>query len=325
MKKLLITVLVLTCFRGLSQDPIYTQFFMVPETLSSSFTGAKQSTRAGILHRTQWPGLNFNINTQFAFVDKWFEDFKSGIGMSILNHSESTTGYNFTQVNLNYTYQFPITDEWNVRPSISVGYGAKDFGFQNLLLEDQINIFTGTINPNSIDSIRFDESVRFFDFSASVLFNSENSWIGLTVKHLNKPNISLELQGQESLEMFFSLHSSIFISFGRYRNYRDLNKLYLLSNFMQQGPYSRFDIGPKYQINRFSFGLLAVTNPIKSDKASHLLTSINAFFGMDWEAFRFGSSYDFNTTNIGISGGVYELSITYDFIDRDNCFGCPDY
>ena len=27
------------------------------------------------------------------------------------------------------------------RPSISVGYGAKDFGFQNILLEDQINVF----------------------------------------------------------------------------------------------------------------------------------------------------------------------------------------
>ena len=33
---------------GISQDPIYTQFFMVPETLSSSFTGAKQSTRAAV-------------------------------------------------------------------------------------------------------------------------------------------------------------------------------------------------------------------------------------------------------------------------------------
>ena len=283
------------CFKGFSQDPIHTQFFMMPETLSSSFTGAKQSTRAGIIHRTQWPGLNFSINTQFAFVDNWFEEVKSGIGISVLNHQETTTRYNFTQVNLNYAYQFSITDDWNVRPSISVGYGSKNFGFQNLVLEDQINIFSGIINANSIDPISLNESVRFIDFSTSVLFNSENSWVGITLKHLNKPNISMELDGQESLEMFFSIHASLYLPFGKYRNYRNSNKLYLLANAMQQGPYNRFDLGTKYQMERFSFGLLAATNPIKSDQNSHFLTSINAFVGMDWEGFmtygRFGRSH----------------------------------
>ena len=322
MKKLLYIFALATFFKGYSQDPIHTQFFMVPETLSSSFTGAKQSTRAGIIHRTQWPGLNFSINTQFAFVDNWFEEVKSGIGISVLNHKETTTRYNFTQVNLNYAYQFQISDEWNVHPSISVGYGSKDFGFQNLVLEDQINIFSGIINANSIDPINLNESVRFLDFSASVLFNSENSWIGFTVKHLNRPNISMEIGGQENLDMFMSLHGSLYIPFGDYRND---NKLFVLANGMMQGAYNRFDLGAKYEMDRFSFGLLAATNPIKTDPNSHFLTSINAFVGMDWEGFRFGYSYDFNVTEIGRTGGVYELSISYDFLNNDNCFGCPDY
>ena len=187
MKKYIVILTVLACFKGYAQDPIHTQFFMIPETLSSSFTGGKQSTRAGIIHRTQWAGLNFSVNTQFAFADNWFEEVSSGIGISVLNHQETTTRYNFTQVNLNYAYQFSISDSWNVRPSISLGYGSKDFGFQNLILEDQINIFSGVINGTSFDPIDLDESIRFIDFSASVLFYNENSWVGLTVKHLNKP------------------------------------------------------------------------------------------------------------------------------------------
>tara|TARA_B100001093_G_scaffold130093_2_gene122682 strand:+ start:2235 stop:3212 length:978 start_codon:yes stop_codon:yes gene_type:complete len=325
MKKLLILILVLISFYGISQDPIHTQFFMVPETLSSSFTGAKQSTRAGIIHRTQWPGLNFSINTQFAFIDNWFEEIKSGVGISVLNHKETTTRYNFTQINLNYAYRFSISDEWNVRPSISIGYGSKDFGFQNLVLEDQINIFSGIINANSIDPINLNESVRFIDFSTSVLFNSENSWVGLSLKHLNRPNISMEFDGQDNLEMFFSAHASIYLPFGKYRNYKNSNKLFVLANAMQQGPYNRFDLGAKYDMDRFSFGLLAATNPFKSNSNSHFLTSINAFIGMDWEGFRFAYSYDFNVTDIGRTGGVYELSVTYDFLNNDNCFGCPDY
>jgi len=322
MKKYIVILTVLACVKVYAQDPIHTQFFMIPETLSSSFTGAKQSTRAGIIHRTQWPGLNFSLNTQFAFFDNWFEEVNSGIGISVLNHQETTTRYNFTQVNLNYAYQFPISAEWNVRPSISFGYGAKDFGFQNLLLEDQINIFSGIINNASIDPINLNESVRFIDFSASVLFNSENSWVGLTFKHLNKPNISMQFDGQDNLEMFMSLHGSIFIPTGDYRND---NKLFVLANAMQQGDYNRFDLGAKYQMDDFSFALLAATNPNKVDPNSHFLTSINAFMGLDWEGFRFGYSYDFNMTEIGRTGGVYELSISYDFFNNYECFGCPDY
>ena len=322
MKRIIILILLVSQIKGVAQDPIYTQFFMVPETLSSSFTGAKQSTRAGIIHRTQWPGLNFSINTQFAFVDNWFEEINSGVGISVLNHKETTTRYNFTQVNLNYAYQFPISEEWNVRPSISVGYGAKDFGFQNLVLEDQINIFSGIINVNSIDPINLNETIRFLDFSASVLFNSDNSWVGFTLKHLNKPNISMEMEGQDDLEMFMSLHSSLYIPFG---DYRSDNKLFVLANGMMQGAYNRFDLGAKYEMDRFAFGLLAATNPVKTDSNSHFLTSINAFVGMDWEGFRFGYSYDFNVTEIGRTGGVYELSESYDFLNNDNCFGCPDY
>ena len=322
MKKYIVILTVLACVKAYAQDPIHTQFFMIPETLSSSFTGAKQSTRAGIIHRTQWPGLNFSLNTQFAFFDNWLEEVNSGIGISVLNHQETTTRYNFTQINLNYAYQFPISSEWNARPSISFGYGSKDFGFQNLLLEDQINIFSGIINNASIDPIDLNESVRFIDFSASVLFNSENSWVGLTFKHLNKPNISMQFDGQDNLEMFMSLHGSVYIPTGGYRND---NKLFVLANAMQQGDYNRFDLGAKYQMDNFSFALLAASNPNKVDPNSHFLTSVNAFMGLDWEGFRFGYSYDFNMTEIGRTGGVYELSISYDFFNNYECFGCPDY
>lgn len=321
-KKYFIILSIFTLLKAYAQDPIHTQFFMIPETLSSSFTGAKKSSRAGIIHRTQWPGLNFSLNTQFAFVDNWFDKVNSGIGISILNHQETTTRYNFTQVNLNYSYKFQISNNWDARPSISFGYGTKNFGFQNLLLEDQINIFSGIINNTSLDPIDLNESVRFVDFSASVLFSNDNSWVGLTLKHLNKPNISMQFGGQNKLDMFISLHGSVFIPTGDFRND---NKLFLLVNAMQQAAYNRFDFGAKYQMDSFSFALLAATNPNKVDPNSHLLTSINAFMGLDWEGFRFGYSYDFNMTEIGRTGGVYELSVIYDFNKNDCNFGCPDY
>ena len=196
MKNILTCLLIFSLKFSFSQDPIFTQFFMIPETVNSSFTGAYESTKAGVIHRVQWPGLDFSVNTQFAHIDNWFEEINSGLGISILNHKETQTRYNFTQINFNYAYEVKLNDTWFFRPSIAVGVGSKNFGFQKSLLEDQINIFSGIINNTSIDPVNLDDSIRFVDFSASVLFNSENSWVGLTFKHLNKPNISMQFDGQ---------------------------------------------------------------------------------------------------------------------------------
>lgn len=160
MKKIIISIcLFLSLSKIFAQDPIFTQYFMIPESFNSSFAGAKEGPKAGIIHRTQWPRLNFSINTQFAYVDNWFEDINSGLGISVLNHKETTTRYNFTQVNLNYALKFQINDDWFFRPSISLGYGNKSFGFQDLLLGDQINISNGVINPISIDPILLNEKL----------------------------------------------------------------------------------------------------------------------------------------------------------------------
>lgn len=327
MKKIIISICLFFSLSNIhAQDPIFTQYFMIPESFNSSFAGAKEGPKAGIIHRTQWPRLNFSINTQFAYVDNWFEDLNSGIGISVLNHKETTTRYNFTQVNLNYALKFQINDNWFFRPSLSLGYGNKSFGFQDLLLGDQINISNGVINSTSIDPILLNEKMNFFDISTSLLLNNERSWVGLTLKHLNRPNISMAFNDNNNLDMFLSIHSSIEFplntNFGRMGNE---DSLYLLTNFMHQGEYNRFDIGPQYVNGHLSFGLLAATNPIRTNPNSHFLTSLNAFVGLKYEGFKFGYSYDFSTSQIGRTGGVYEISISYEFDKNENCFGCPNY
>lgn len=327
MKKILISICLFFSLSSIyAQDPIFTQYFMIPESFNSSFAGAKEGPKAGIIHRTQWPGINFSINTQFAYVDNWFEEINSGIGISVLNHKETTTRYNFTQVNLNYSLKFQISDDWFFRPSISLGYGNKSFGFQDLLLGDQIDINNGVIHSTSIDPIMLNEKINFFDISSSLLLNNERSWVGVTLKHLNRPNISMAYSDNNNLDLFLSVHSSIEFplntNFGRMGNE---DSLYLLTNFMHQGQYNRFDIGPQYVNGHISFGLLAATNPIRTNPNSHFLTSLNAYAGLKYEGFKFGYSYDFSTSQIGRTGGVYEISISYEFDKNEKCFGCPNY
>lgn len=318
----------LFCGKIYAQDVIFSQNFLIPETMNSSFTGAIRTTKLGSIHRSQWRNLGLKTNSNYAYFDTYIPSYNLGFGFTFLNHKENASSYNFNQLNANFSLAFQISDSWYFRPSISAGFGSKSYGFQNLLLEDQININSNSINTGSLDPLLLKSQRLFFDFSSSILFNNEDSWLGLTLRHLNKPNISLTENGNVPLDMFISVHSKVFLPiFNNYRySFTGMSKIYFLSNFMLQGQFNRLDLGGQYIYDdRFSLGIVAATSPIKNDEQNPFITSVNTFVGLKLNGFRFGYSYDVNTTKIGNTGGTHEFSVSYDFtlskgdIDRFKC------
>lgn len=312
-----------------AQDPIFTQYAIVPETINPGFTGILETATAGLLHRSQWPDLDFRVETDFAYGSLWSKQLNSGFGMTVLNHRENFTNYSFTQVNGIYAYRVQLTDDWYFRPAIEVGMGFKSFGFGNLILQDQININTGTINPISVDpNANPNRKMSFVDLSAGMLFHNEKIWAGLTLKHLNKPSISLTEEGNVPLEMFFSANTGYKFLIADYIDVVHFpyeTQMLLTANYMQQGAYSRLDFGTELIFKTFFVGVSAATNPGKNSNNSHFVGSINALAGLQYEHLKFGISHDFNTSKIGKTGGIYELSISYQFDLDINCLGCPQY
>ncbi len=314
MKIRLSIIIILCClsFKVQAQDPVFSQYFLVPETLNPGFSGFEDASYFGLIHRTQWPSLDLRVDTEYVFFNSWIEDV-GGIGFSILNQHENNTKYNHLQGNINFAYHVELANEWFFRPAIEVGFGTKSFNFSNLVLSDQININSGTINPTSSDpfAINANRNISFVDFTAGFVFDKKNTrndtdlWLGASIKHLNKPNISFVENGNVPLDIFYSLHANYKFP------YFDYNDMIISANYMQQGEFNRLDIGTTVRLDKLMLGAMAVTNPAKNNSNSHLLTSINAFVGLEFEQLRFGFSYDVNTTDIGRTDGVYELSITY--------------
>jgi len=314
MKNIISLLFFLAFFQSYSQDVIFSQNFLVPETLNSSFTGAIRSTKVGSVFKSQWRNSSLKTSSNFAFVDTWLEGYKTGIGISFLNQKESGSGYTFNQVSFNFAMKFEIGNSWFFRPSISSGFGMKSYGFQNLLLEDQINLNSNTTNTSSIDPILLNSQKSFFDFSSSVIFNKKDSWFGLTLRHLNKPNISLTEGGNIPLDIFMSIHAKynlpVFQNYGTWLGSK--SKIYVLANYMNQRTYGRLDLGLQYVFDdKFSLGMTMFTVPDKS--INSLSSFLSTFIGLRAKGYRFGYSYDINTSKSISLGGVHEFSISYDF------------
>ncbi len=305
-----------------AQDPIFTQYSLVPETLNPGFTGFQYDWRAGIIHRRQWPDGDRVIDIDYAFVNKMIGEH-AGLGMTFLNDREVFTNYNYLQINIAYAYKVEINDEWSFRPGIEFGYGQKSFNFQNLLLEDQIDSNTGAINSNSIDQgiLNHKDKINFADISAGFIIDNEKGWYGASLKHLNRPDISFIGYSNVPLDLFLSIHGGYAFEIDNTPSmlFPENTKLLITSNYMRQNQYNRMDIGAALKFETIIFGATVATNPERKSKNSHFITSVNPYISVHFGNFNFGYSYDLSASKIGHTQGVHELSLTWQLRFCESC------
>lgn len=305
-----------------AQDPIFTQYSLIPETLNPGFTGFQYNWRAGLLHRRQWPDGNRVIDTDYGFLNKMVGEH-AGLGMTVLNHREAFTNYNYLQINAAYSYKVELNYEWSFRPGLEVGYGRKNYNFSNLLLEDQINTNTGAINTTSVDAGVTDQRnfINFIDISAGFLIDNESGWFGATLKHLNRPNISFLNEGNVPLDLFLTVHGGYAFNIENTPSgiFPENTKLLITANYMRQSQFNRLDIGSALKFNSIIFGATAVLNPERKSPNSHILTSINPYASVHFGNFTFGYSYDVSTSKIGHTQGIHELSLTWQLRFCETC------
>jgi len=313
-----IGVIFLLCFYSMqsifAQDPVFTQFYAAPILINPSFAGSVGTSRIGVGYRDQWNGNNYKLSTSYVSIDSWFESINSGLGLSLTNQKEALTNYNFTQINLSYAYHLKLSKKLTFFPGISFGYGAKSYNFQNLILGDQINIFDGSIYPVSTDPFIENNKVKFLDISVGGVLYMKHAWLGISFKHLNKPNISFLEDENLPLPILFSLHGGYQFSLNSEDNSSFLptdSFLFLTFNYMDQDVYNRLDLGAEAQLSSFYIGVLVSSQLMKIEPDADLLISVNPIIGLEINNFKLGLSYDFPISNIGNIGGTGEITMRY--------------
>lgn len=324
MKKIALGFILFVGLKSFSQDPVFTQFINVPEALNPYFIAVDESTKVNVAHRTQWSGLNYNLSSQFTNFSTYVDNINSGFGISLLNLKETHTKYRFSQVNINYAYRVELADFWVFIPSLGLGFGNKDFSFDSLTLEDQINIPRGITNIGSIDPVLLNITANFLDFSVGGFVTNDKFWLGVGIRHLNKPNISFEFNRNEPLDIFYSIHAGYNYELDNLFYLWDEFQLRVMLNFMNQGPYKRLDFGTELETSSgFTLGAILTANPVKYNEYSSTFNSLNFITGFVWDNIKVGYSYDLNISGLRGTNGVHELTISYIFKSVFNSsFGC---
>ncbi len=310
-----------------AQDPIFTQYFLIPESINPAFTGTLVSGYAGLIHRSQWPNGDKRVDSDFAFINTPIGPERDmGLGLTILNQREAFTQNNFTQVNVVYSYNVNLNYDWRLRLGIEVGYGHKNYNLSNLLFEDQFDTNNGSIIGGTRDNslLNLNDRIDFFDFNSGVLLYNDNAWFGGTLKHLTQPNIAFTTYASVPLELLMSVHGGYAINLDETSfNLPDNTNLLLTGNYLRQGRYNRLDVGAAIAIDPLIFGVMASTTPEKNSVDSHLLNSVNLFGSIQINRFVFGYSFDITTSKLNNTQGIHEFSLTWQ-IGRE-CTSCESY
>jgi type IX secretion system PorP/SprF family membrane protein len=311
-----------------AQDPVFSQFFLIPESLNPAFTGTLVTGYTGLIHRSQWPNENRRIDSEFAFINAPIGPERDmGIGLTILNQREVFTNYNYIQVNGVFSYNVNLNDEWRFRLGIEAGYGNKNFNFRSLVLEDQINSSNGSISSGSVDPfvLNYNDRINFFDISSGILLYNDKSWFGVSLKHINTPNIAFTEYAKVPLDMFLSIHTgySLNLDDSNLAIFPNQTNVLLTANYIRQAQYNKLNMGTAIELNPFIVGVIAETNPEGKSNNSHFLTSLNLFGTIQLDRFVLGYSYDISTSKLGNTRGVHEISLTWQ-IGRE-CASCDNY
>ena len=319
---ILIALMVWTSVLSFAQDPQFSQFYANPLYLNPAFAGGALAPRVTFNYRNQWPGLAANYTTTSAGFDHYFSNINSGVGVYFMNDVQGTGNLRSSEIAFQYAYQVKINDDLRVRMGLQGGFGSRSANLSSLTFGDQYTNRGFTSGSSTNDPIvqNGNPTLNYADFSSGLLVYSDSYWIGFSMQHINRPQLSFfRILDADRLPMKGSLHAGFKIPIGGYTGLGDeWNREKTISpaiNYRFQGPYKQLDLGVYLTYSPIVLGLWYRGIPVvKSADGRPSQDAVTALLGYRQDRFSFGYSYDYTISSLGpASGGAHEISLSYIF------------
>ncbi|MER3470993.1 MAG: hypothetical protein C4330_06565 [Chitinophagaceae bacterium] len=312
---LLLTASLLTAS---AQDPNFSQFFVSPLTLNPALTGKFDGVfRVAGNYRNQWPTINNAYTTYTASIDGSIlrrripEIDQFGIGVMAFSDKAGNGVLQHNYLSFSAAYHKGLDED---------GYHQLGLGFQGTYVskrldvtktffEDQLRAdgFTG-VTSESFSSQQI--AVNYMDVNAGIFYNGttngeNNFYAGVSMYHINRHEETF-LKGYYNLEPRVTFQAGGRIPVGT------TDAIHLSGMHSTQAGAVNTIIGGAYMLNVVE-DIDRPTN-LYFGAWYRLKDALIPYVGLEFGEFRFGASYDVNTSSLkpasNMRGGM-EISLIY--------------
>ncbi|MDC1218008.1 type IX secretion system membrane protein PorP/SprF [Flavobacteriaceae bacterium] len=309
-------ILFFMLFKGLSQEDLIVSHSRFLQKENTSAFGINNMNKTGVLYNSLGLTGNSKIESRYFFGSISFDDKNFSIGLDIYSFTMNNVGLVNSKPRISYIYKVQLDNDLYFLPSISLGLGSSRFDQSNLIFEDQLSLVSGYLQTESQDPLyELLGSSSYIDFGASFLIHSNNFLAGLSLKHLNQPNISYLQETELKLPIKFSVQGAYEWDVNPYdrRWLPRYSSLLAFFNASKSGNDIEMYLSQEFQLGEVSIGLNQQFKKI-SDLS---FTNVGISFALAYENFEFGTLYNFpfqNPTNTSVySPSTIEVFLTFDF------------
>ncbi len=306
-----------------SQDPIFTQFSIIPIQINPAFVGNSYAPVVSLNTRLQWASFSGAYKTLGFTADRFLESYDLGIGTMVSLDDSGDGIYRRFKMDFITSYRLKVKDGHFLKMGFGIGWGKNILNWDKLIFGDQIDATYGYELPNgnritSKEDIPSNLSVNYLDLSVGLLYYSKQIYFGVGVKHANSPEVYYYGDNHlvnNGLPVRFSAAVGI---------EKDLSDFVLNSNafyspsilYVNQAGMSQLTLN-----NYISFGSIFASVGYRYD----IVNSDAILFGVGFNKgiVKVAYSFDYTISNLGISsGGAHELGVMFNF-DKSTLFDAP--
>ena len=320
--KRLLTLLAVTLYLGTSfaqQDPMFTKYMFNSLTFNPAYAGSKDHMSLGILHRSQWVGIEGAPVTQSVTLHTPLKNERVGVGFNLVNDAIGPT--NNLGMNLSYAYRIPVGENGG---KISIGLQA---GAENYRTDfSQVRI------ENANDPVWAQDANRWMpNFGAGVYYYNPSFYAGFSSPQLVEYDLRQNNLGQNGEQIWARQYRHYFFTAGGaiplsgddliFRPSMLIKNVSLFSGLRKDVEYQNFKTPTEFDIDLSVFFYQTLWLGLSYRSAFEDFDETSSFDSFDiWASYflknglRIGAAYDYTLTELSqATSGSFELFLGYEF------------
>lgn len=306
-----------------AQDPQFTQFYANQLYLSPAFAGLTKAYRGFVHYRNQWTGLSVPFQTYAFTFDKRLNKINSGAGFMVYDQVSGGRGYHSLKIAGQFAHEIKLTRKLFIRMGGELGYIHQSIDFSNFTFGDQLNQNGSKANDQSLE--KFDNRVQdnLGDISFGFLLFNEKYWLGTSVHHMNKPDLTFfqdQVNKHGTLPRKYALYGGFKTYFNKPFEEPEEDDLHMTPVFLfkLQGGHYQMDLGTYINKSPVQLGLWYRGLPFLS-KGGHVQQDALAILaGIEIsDQWQLGYSYDLPLSKMIQYTGTHEITLAFTFQQKD--------